>query len=253
MSAAELLTPAELLRVQAEEQPLSLHAQGCQACGAWMNSHRVLGNALQGLRTAVEPCHASPATEQAVLAAFRAQSFEPRVVEIPARDPRTLWRMSRFFEIGAYAAAAAAVIVGLFLGVRLLEDKKANQTPTQAQTVQTPQSATNVAAKTETAEEVASKPAAVKPVKSASTQTANVAAAKAAGKAAATEASTSDNSDYVAVMLCDPLICSGDEQVIRMEMPAMTTTADGSAGKPVLADVVIGDDGLVRAMRIVNQ
>ena len=47
-------------------------------------------------------------------------------------------------------------------------------------------------------------------------------------------------------MLCDPLICSGDEQVIRMELPG------SSAASPVLADVVVGDDGLVRAMRIVN-
>jgi len=53
-------------------------------------------------------------------------------------------------------------------------------------------------------------------------------------------------------MLCDPLICSGDEQVIRMELPA-TVTADGSSAQPVLADVVIGEDGLVRAMRIVNE
>jgi len=47
-------------------------------------------------------------------------------------------------------------------------------------------------------------------------------------------------------MLCDPLICSGDEQIIRMELPG--TNASG----PVLADVVVGEDGLVRAMRIVN-
>jgi hypothetical protein len=51
-------------------------------------------------------------------------------------------------------------------------------------------------------------------------------------------------------MLCDPLICSGDEQVIRMELPA-NTSARGN-GQPVMADVVVGDDGLVRAMRIVR-
>ena len=54
-------------------------------------------------------------------------------------------------------------------------------------------------------------------------------------------------------MLCDPLICSGDEQVIRMELPATgSASADGSTGQTVLADVVIGEDGLVRGMRIVN-
>jgi hypothetical protein len=66
------------------------------------------------------------------------------------------------------------------------------------------------------------------------------------------EPGENDRAGYVAVMLCDPLICSGEEQVIRMELPA-TFTADGSSAQPVLADVVIGEDGLVRAMRIVNE
>ena len=146
MSAAELLTPAELLKAQTAEQPISLHARECQTCGKWMNAHRVLGNALQGLRTSAEQFEAGPATEQAVLAAFRARSFEPRVMEMPAREPRTLWHMSRFFEVGAYAAAAAALIVGLFLGVRLFEDRSASQGTTQ--TVEASRSETSVAAKT---------------------------------------------------------------------------------------------------------
>jgi hypothetical protein len=52
---------------------------------------------------------------------------------------------------------------------------------------------------------------------------------------------------YTDLMLCDPLSCSGDAQVVRMEVPAQ-----GSSEQTVLADVVVGDDGLVRAIRIVN-
>jgi hypothetical protein len=37
-----------------------------------------------------------------------------------------------------------------------------------------------------------------------------------------------------------------------MELPAATASTDGSGSQPVLADVVIGEDGLVRAMRIVR-
>jgi hypothetical protein len=51
-------------------------------------------------------------------------------------------------------------------------------------------------------------------------------------------------------MFCDPLICSGEEEVIRMELPGSASSADGS--QPVVADVIVGEDGLVRAMRIVN-
>jgi len=60
-----------------------------------------------------------------------------------------------------------------------------------------------------------------------------------------------DRQGFVALMFCDPLICSGEEQVIRMELPGNgAASAEGS--QPVIADVVVGDDGLVRAMRIVN-
>jgi hypothetical protein len=52
-------------------------------------------------------------------------------------------------------------------------------------------------------------------------------------------------------MLCDPLSCSGEEQVVRMEIPANATDASNGS-EPQMADVVIGDDGLVRAIRIVQ-
>ena len=51
-------------------------------------------------------------------------------------------------------------------------------------------------------------------------------------------------------MFCDPLICSSDAQVVRMELP-VAGGSDRDAQTQV-ADVVVGDDGLVRAMRIVN-
>jgi hypothetical protein len=55
---------------------------------------------------------------------------------------------------------------------------------------------------------------------------------------------------YTPLMLCDPLSCSEDAQVVRMELPA--SAADGSTATQ-MADVIVGDDGLVRAIRIVQQ
>ncbi len=52
-------------------------------------------------------------------------------------------------------------------------------------------------------------------------------------------------------MFCDPLICSSDAQVVRMELPATGAASDRNAQTQV-ADVVVGYDGVVRAMRIVN-
>jgi hypothetical protein len=249
MNAAELLTPSQLLKMQADGQPLASHAKECGACGKWLDSHQLLGNALGALRVSTEQREAPPKVEQAVLAAFRTQSLAPRVVEMPERSPRALWRMSRFFEVGAYAAVAAAIIVGLFLGARLLQDKRATKTDTQAQTVSVPQ-VNAVEAKQTAANETAAK-GAPDVVATKSVRASEAPAKKAMRKQSESESSASDSAGYTAMMLCDPLICSGDTQVIRMELPASAT--EGSAGQPVLADVVIGEDGLIRAMRIVNQ
>ena len=51
-------------------------------------------------------------------------------------------------------------------------------------------------------------------------------------------------------MFCDPLSCSSDAQVVRMELPA--AGANDRDAQPQVADVVVGYDGVVRAMRIVN-
>src|SRR3974390_328252 len=111
MEAAELLTPAQLMRMRGEEQPLSAHARECAACGSWLESHGLLGNALGALRVATAQREAGPAVEAAVLQAFRTQGFTPKVVAIPGRPEPGMWRLSRFFEVGAYVAVAAALIV----------------------------------------------------------------------------------------------------------------------------------------------
>jgi len=251
MEGADSLTPSQLVRAVAEGQPLSAHARECAACGRWLESQRSLGDALHTLQTATAQREAGPAVEAAVLEAFRTRGFAPRVVAMPEPTPHAMWRLSRFFEIGAYAAVAAALVVGLFLGTRILRDRKTESVTSQAQTTsgsKANQSAVPVAntgpAITPRVEEK-SAPAAIASVSSPRSKPSTQNPAKA-------ETSASDQAGYVAVMLCDPLICSGDEQVVRMELPA-AVSADGVGARPVLADVVIGEDGLIRAMRIVNE
>ena len=55
-------------------------------------------------------------------------------------------------------------------------------------------------------------------------------------------------------MFCDPLSCSSDTQVVRMELPSPGMTGSGSEqdAQMRIADVVVGYDGVVRAVRIVN-
>lgn len=254
MDAADALTPVQLSLMETEDRPIAAHARECSACGRWLESQRLLGNALHSLRSRTGQREAGPAVEGAVLQAFRTQGFAPAVVIAPEHSAPTLWRLSRVFEIGAYAAVAAALIVGVFLGARILRDKQV--APTQARIQSASVSAPATSGTSVTAADrrpaIASTDTAEKVARSAALNVTQPGSKQTSPRSEAT-AKSSDNAGFIALMLCDPLICSGDEQVIRMELPASaTTSADGTAAPSVIADVVVGDDGLVRAMRIVN-
>jgi hypothetical protein len=254
MNAADLLTPAQMLRRAADDERLSAHVRECAGCGTWLESHRHVGTALQTLRASTEQREAGPAVGQAVLQAFRTRGFAPKVVVMPERTPPVLGRLNRFFEVGAYAAVAAALIVGLFLGARILRDKQTISQPVQAQSVSAPASnkiETTVAGNGSSDSKPAEVAAATNPVRTSGARSVSTAAKTTAAETSA-ETNSNERAGYTAVMLCDPLICSGDEQVVRMELPATAAGADGGSGRSVMADVVIGEDGLVRAMRIVN-
>jgi hypothetical protein len=256
IETAESLSPLQLQLMESKNENLSAHARECSGCGKWMESQRALGGALQLLRAQTAQREAGPKVELAVLEAFRTQGFEPVADVEPYRAAPAAWKLSRVFEVGAYLAVAAALIVGIFLGGRMWRDRQAPPTQAHVQQTTTPQQVNSQAAKLadDKSSERVPTDVAQKPANSAATA-GTVASMKrpqtAAGKSSAT---TIDRQGFVALMLCDPLICSGDEQVIRMELPENELgTAEGNGSQPVIADVVVGDDGLVRAMRIVNQ
>ena len=51
---------------------------------------------------------------------------------MPHPAASSLWTLSRVFEYGAYAAVAAALAVGVFLGVRVLRDQQNKPAAVQA-------------------------------------------------------------------------------------------------------------------------
>ena len=62
-------------------------------------------------------------------------------------------------------------------------------------------------------------------------------------------------SGFRSLMYCDELSCSGPMEVIRMQLPASTAVfapGPNSVNGTVLADVVIGPDGIARGIRIVQ-
>jgi hypothetical protein len=155
-------------------------------------------------------------------------------------------RLSHWFEIGAYVAVAAAVIVGMFLGVRLLGHRansvsmRANASPAITQpVVQTPVAAAPAQSPQLSAVSLGKH--------AASARSSEKRTAAAPQLVAADDSQSDSDAGYTALMLCDPLSCSSDSQVVRMELPAQP-----GQGQPQTADVVVGYDGAVRAIRIVN-
>ena len=149
---------------RARDERILSHAEECGPCGAWLQQQRTLAASMQTLQASTAGREAGPDVERALLQAFRqaaptnaavpalsgsaefavagtrAAKVEARERNQPLRPivmPRSTpiaLRLSRFFEIGAYAAVAAAILVGTFLGVRLLQDRHP-MAPMQSQNV----------------------------------------------------------------------------------------------------------------------
>jgi hypothetical protein len=246
---ATTLTLRELSQLQ--DQQIRSHAAECRKCAAWLQRQRTLAATMQTLQARTAVCAAGPDVELALLQAFRQPSSQPANPEMTHYFTPIAMRLSRFFEVGAYVAVGAAVVVALFLGVRLLEQRSVN-VPVKSQTAQTSITVPSVVAgKSE------SQPAPQGPVVSRTgtnrTLTRPVPPASVSGPDAIEPSQTSTDEDYVALMFCDPLSCSGDSQVVRMELPGPGVAANGPQDAQMrVADVVVGYDGVVRAVRIVN-
>jgi len=247
---AASLTLWELSRPH-DEQMLN-HADECAKCGAWLDKQQLLAASMQTLQARIAGRQAGPHVERALLRMFRQVPFEGAQPVAAYRSAPIAFRLSRFFELGAYVAAAAAIVVGLFLGVRLLEHRgeSALVRGQSASARALPTERTTVAGNTKLKEITPTMRQ--QPAMSAKRQS-SVHPVSRSGKVredSSVAALQTNDEDYVALMFCDPFSCSGDAQVVRMELPA-TGTSDRDAQSQI-ADVVVGYDGVVRAVRIVN-
>lgn len=65
------------------------------------------------------------------------------------------------------------------------------------------------------------------------------------------EPAAATNADFYPVVMCDSLTCSGPTMTVRVELPASPLATEDDNRK-VTADLVVGDDGLIRAVRFVQ-
>jgi anti-sigma factor RsiW len=225
---------------QASDEQIVQHTRECPRCATRLQARHMLAGAMQSLSAATAHRQAGARVEQALLSAFRRQGPSPapsrRVLSV---TPSAL-RLSRWFEVGAYAAVAAACLIAIFLGYRVWSHPA--EMPIRVQNVPSvtaPASLANpqgqVTPKVEATVETPSRGENRTPGK----------VLPASGNTALTDEALA-KAGYTDLMFCDPLSCASDAEVVRMELPAQGST------EQTVADVVVGDDGLVRAIRIVN-
>ena len=259
---ADSLTLSELS--QASREQLASHAQGCEDCGAWLQQQRTLAASMQALQSRTAGLEAGADVERALLQAYRQAA--PQRAGVAPREARersesspraatlastpVAMRLSRLFEIGAYVAVAAAILVALFLGLRLLEDRS-HPRPVQSQ-VAPEESGPARGKQVASAREVPSAPAVKQP---SVTMASRKKAARPVHRQVLMETNTSATETgeiepaYTALMFCDPLSCAAETQVVRVELPPSSTS---QSSQPQMADLVVGYDGVVRAVRLVN-
>lgn len=234
----EVFALTELSSADAE---LLAHQNGCASCAALLQQRGALAGAIQVLRSRTAAMEAPSVVEQNVLRAFRQSSpVQPATMRtVPA------FQWSDLFGWKGYAAAAAVVAICLGLGLWFAQrSEKTSQQPT-ARTEQPAQPSVGKAGETPQLPVQASTSNSNK-LNSAT----NSAVTPRASVTTASLTQSEQAQGYTPLMLCDPISCSGDAEVVRMELPA--TGVDGSSGSQ-MADVIVGDDGLVRAIRIVQQ
>ena len=261
------------LTQQQDAQTMS-HVSSCPACEAWMEKQRSLNASLHALRMRTAGLEAGPSVEGALLRVFRqgtpvatrsaataqlavvggravAGVKEPKSQAAPHSTSFAL-RLSRFFEVGAYAAVAAALLIAILLGLHLFRQSHPTA-PVESKSIP--------AASAPATQHIAS----ASPIAPATTARLNpkphvagrytsmgkhfavrAPVVSSASEATADEPQSDADSGYVALMFCDPLSCASDTQIVRMELPDATTA------QPQVADVVVGYDGIVRAVRFVN-
>ena len=223
------------------------HLESCRACREWVEIEQRLTGPLQLVRNSAPTV---PATlDESVLNAYRAQLQHASSDVIPLRKP--VRPMSNFVW---RAAVAALLLLGaiILFGIRRVPSPPATaKTKIQpAPIVSSPQAQTQ--AQSEAPKRVITKQNIIK----------KKVASRVRHRApdAETEGSSTEAAymglppDFRNLMYCDQLSCSGAMEVIRMNLPvsSMGLASPSRSSNVVAADVVVGPDGVARAIRIVN-
>jgi hypothetical protein len=236
------------------------HSAACGRCAARLRDERMLTAGLRRMAASVEAKEAPPRVESALRAAFREQhSRGPAPVIVLPRRPR----------LAGWAVAAAATILMLLTLAAIRVGRpaevptenaahvKPEQTPpAQVPPIQTPRESTPPAAPSSGGMRQAlalSKPRAARR----DTRRRGAGPGESKRDAGGTEA-IEIATDFIPIVHGDSLNSMESGQIVRVELPRSALISFGlpmnmeRADERIKADVVLGNDGLARAIRFVR-
>lgn len=260
-----------------------LHIEECEACAGLLETERALTSGLRSLAASMERCVAPATVEASLLAKFRertqAAQASPMVVEMPLRASRR----QRWYP---HAVAAAVLLMFAIGGASMLRLRE-RQTH-QSQPGPAVASNSNKSASQATKESFSAAPAAEGVNAIEDTTTAAVdnpdnterrkltrnelnaiygaaprrggyqSAAKSPIKGVMTSTGGEIATDFMPVSYGDNLNEIENGRIVRVEMPRSALAQFGlpvnmeRANERIKADVLIGDDGMARAIRFVR-
>jgi len=229
-----------------ESEAFAAHASSCPECARILDDERLADRALGLLRQAAGAEQASPAAELRLLAELR-RARDSREPEARRRAPRAAWHWLA-------AAAAVAVAAGLMVW-RVSIPGPGHGAPGRPADTATSAPAT------------ALPPSPAAPAEEARAGSRRTQEASAAPRAARTETAAAprrrirpaEGTEFFATMPLtadEPLT---DLQLVRVPVSERTLEQFGwmldprEAGRPVKADLLIGPDGLTRAVRFISE
>ncbi|HET8674926.1 MAG TPA: hypothetical protein VFO63_03985 [Blastocatellia bacterium] len=243
------------------------HSEGCAECAARLADERMLSAGLRYLAASASTEQAPARIESALLAAFRERNATVSAPTVPAPvvTPINGRRLSR------WAIAAAAAILILIALVALRANQSLPEPPKQAKETQVaPDVASPAPGKESPKKKEADTPvtprrnlqnyaAANRPRRAA--PRAEAVNAKDAEAVNAKDAAAGDyeiTTDFIPLNYRGRLADLEGGQVLRVELPRSSLASFGlpvnleRAGERIKADVVVGNDGMARAIRFVR-
>lgn len=222
------------------------HAESCAGCAKRLADERALTEALGLLAKAGANGEARAQVEASLVAAFR----EHHAALPSATFGRTANRTQRWLYVAAGVAAAAVIVMLLSLTVSRTQDSQPPAAEKAQSERQAPAAPDNMKPAVQPAP--ARSPASPEPRRNSPNKK---------SREQRPLQPNSDNeiaTDFIPVMNGESLTQLDSAQIVRVELPRSALMSFGlpmdmdRANEPIKADVVVGNDGLARAIRFVR-